>query len=467
MKLSKFKAPNTYFLIFSIIIVTAVLTWIIPSGEYNRSAMNGREIVVAGSFHSVESNPQGIGAILMAPIRGFTNKSAALIVGFILIVGGVFAILAKTRAIDAAIMAVAKAHDKSPIIEMLYIPIFMVIFSLGGGSFGMGEEVIPFILIFVPLTLALGYDSIVGVAIPFVGAGAGFAGAFLNPFTIGIAQQIADLPLFSGIGYRIISWIICTAVAIAFVMMYAAKIKKRPEKSLTFDMDEEKRKNLQIGDLENFKGISKGHKLALWTFALGMVGMVIGVLKYQWYIEEICAVFFLTGIIVGIVGRLSMKEFTDAFVSGARDMVGTALIIVLARGILIIAEDGRIIDTMLYGLASSIKNLHPIISSQAMFVIHSIINFFVPSGSAKAALTMPIMIPLADIVGVTRQTAVLAFQFGDGFSNMIVPTSAITMGVLTLSGISWEKWARWIIPLEIIFLIVGFILLIPPFIMGW
>lgn len=467
MKLSKFKAPNTYFLIFSIIIVTAVLTWIIPSGEYNRSAMNGREIVVAGSFHSVESNPQGIGAILMAPIRGFTNKSAALIVGFILIVGGVFAILAKTRAIDAAIMAVAKAHDKSPIIEMLYIPIFMVIFSLGGGSFGMGEEVIPFILIFVPLTLALGYDSIVGVAIPFVGAGAGFAGAFLNPFTIGIAQQIADLPLFSGIGYRIISWIICTAVAIAFVMMYAAKIKKRPEKSLTFDMDEEKRKNLHIGDLENFKGISKGHKLALWTFALGMVGMVIGVLKYQWYIEEICAVFFLTGIIVGIVGRLSMKEFTDAFVSGARDMVGTALIIVLARGILIIAEDGRIIDTMLYGLASSIKNLHPIISSQAMFVIHSIINFFVPSGSAKAALTMPIMIPLADIVGVTRQTAVLAFQFGDGFSNMIVPTSAITMGVLTLSGISWEKWARWIIPLEIIFLIVGFILLIPPFIMGW
>jgi len=467
LKLSKFKAPNTYFLIFSIIIITAVLTWIIPSGEYNRSTMNGREVVVADSFHSVESNPQGIGAILMAPIRGFTNKSAALIVGFILIVGGVFAILSKTRAIDAAIMVVAKAHYKSPIIEMLYIPIFMVIFSLGGGSFGMGEEVIPFILIFVPLTLALGYDSIVGVAIPFVGAGAGFAGAFLNPFTVGIAQQIADLPLFSGIGYRLISWVICTAVAIAFVMIYAAKIKKRPEKSLTFDMDEEKRKNLHIGDLENFKGISKRHKLALYTFALGMVGMVIGVLKYQWYIEEICAVFFLTGIIVGIVGKLSMKEFTDAFVSGARDMVGTALIIVLARGILIIAEDGRIIDTMLFGLANSIKNLHPIISSQAMFVIHSIINFFVPSGSAKAALTMPIMIPLADIVGVTRQTAVLAFQFGDGFSNMIVPTSAITMGVLTLSGISWEKWARWIIPLEIIFLIVGFILLIPPFIMGW
>jgi len=148
-------------------------------------------------------------------------------------------------------------------------------------------------------------------------------------------------------------------------------------------------------------------------------------------------------------------------------MVSTALIIVLARGILIIAEDGRIIDTMLFSLANKVDHLHPIVSSQAMFVIHSIINFFVPSGSAKAALTMPIMIPLADLVGVTRQTAVLAFQFGDGFSNMLVPTSGITMGVLTLSGISWERWAKWLIPLEIIFLLVGFLLLIPPFIIGW
>jgi len=467
VKLAKLKAPNTYLLIFSIIVITAILTYVIPSGIYNRAELDGREIVIAGSYHKVDSNPQGIWAILKAPIRGFTDKSAALIVGFVLIVGGVFAILEKTKAIDAAIKAVAKAHSRSKTIEMLYIPIFMTIFSIGGGSFGMGEEVIPFILIFVPLTLALGYDSIVGVAIPFVGAGAGFAGAFLNPFTIGIAQQIADLPLFSGIGYRLICWAICTAIAIAFVMLYAFKIKKNPEKSITFEMDEEKRSNLHIGDIENFSGISRRHKLALWTFAAGMIGMIYGVLKFQWYIEEICAVFFLTGILVGIFGRLSIKDFTDAFVSGAKDMVSTALIIVLARGILIIAEDGRIIDTMLFSLANKVDHLHPIVSSQAMFVIHSIINFFVPSGSAKAALTMPIMIPLADLVGVTRQTAVLAFQFGDGFSNMLVPTSGITMGVLTLSGISWERWAKWLIPLEIIFLLVGFLLLIPPFIIGW
>ncbi|MCD6204558.1 MAG: YfcC family protein [Candidatus Marinimicrobia bacterium] len=467
MKLRKIKAPNTYLLIFSIIVITAMLTWIIPSGQYNRTELNGREIVVSDSYHHVDKNPQGIGAILKAPIRGFTDKSAAMIVGFVLIVGGVFGVLEKTKAIDAAIKAVAEAHNRSKAIEILYIPLFMTIFSIGGGSFGMGEEVIPFILIFVPLTLALGYDSVVGAAIPFVGAGAGFAGAFLNPFTIGIAQQIADLPLFSGIGYRLICWVICTAIAISFVMIYAAKVKKHPEKSITFDIDEEKRRNLHIGDLENFSGISRRHKFTLWTFAAGMIGMIYGVLTFQWYIEEICAVFFLTGILIGIVGKLTVKEFTDAFVAGARDMVSTALIIVLARGILIIAEDGRIIDTMLCSLANKIDHLHPIISSQAMFVIHTIINFFVPSGSAKAALTMPIMIPLADLVGVSRQTAVLAFQFGDGFSNMIIPTSGITMGVLTLSGISWEKWAKWLLPLEIIFLIVGFILLIPPILIGW
>ena len=467
MKLAKIKAPNTYLLIFSIIILTAILTWIIPSGEYNRIDMNGRKVVVSESYHSVESNPQGFWAVLQTPIRGFTDKNAALIVGFVLIVGGIFAVLEKTKAIDAAIKAIIKAHERSPIIEMLFIPIFMIIFSIGGGSFGMGEEIIPFILVFVPLSLALGYDSVVGVAIPFLGAGAGFAGAFLNPFTIGIAQQIADLPLFSGIGYRLICWFICTTVAIAFVMLYALKIKKTPSKSVSFDIDEEKRKNLHIEDIEEFQGIETRHKLALWTFATGMIVMIFGVLKFQWYIDEICAIFLLTGIVIGIVGSLSIKEFTDAFVAGAKDMVGTALIIVMARGILIIAEDGRIIDTMLNSLAGSIQNFHPIASSQAMFVIHSIINFFVPSGSAKAALTMPIMIPLADMVGVTRQTAVLAFQFGDGFSNMIIPTSGITMGVLTLSGISWEKWAKWLLPLEIIFLVVGFILLIPPFLIGW
>ena len=200
---------------------------------------------------------------------------------------------------------------------------------------------------------------------------------------------------------------------------------------------------------------------------LGLLVLVFGVLEYQWFIEEICAVFLITGIVVGYAGGLTSREISESFVKGAKDLVSTALVIALARGILIIVSDGKIIDTILYALSSPIGNLHPIVSSQAMFVTQTIINFFVPSGSGQAALTMPIMAPLGDLVNVSRQTAVLAFQFGDGFSNMIIPTSAVTMGVLTLAEIPWEKWAKWVLLLEVIFFVIGCLLLIPPYFFNW
>lgn len=465
MKLARLKAPNTYFIIFSLIILVAVLTWVIPGAEYARVEMNGREVVDPNSFQYIDSNPQGIGAVLMAPIKGFVE--AALIIGFVLIVGGAFGIFQKTKAVDSAIKGLAKAQKSSRMVEVLTIPLFMLLFSLGGAIFGMSEETIPFVLIFVPLALTLGYDSITGVAIPFVGAGAGFAGAFLNPFTIGIAQGIADVPLFSGLQYRFVVWIITTAIAIAFVMYYAGKIKRTPEKSPTYEVDERKREEIDHSEIEGFEGLTARHKWVLWTFALGIAVLIFGVLRYHWYIEEISAVFLATGIGVGVVGRLSIKQITDSFIDGAKALVGTAMIIALARGILVVAQDGHIIDTMLHSLSSVVENLHPVVSSQMMFLVQSALNFFVPSGSGQAALTMPIMAPLADLVGVTRQTAVLAFQLGDGFSNLIIPTSAVTMGVLTLADIPWEKWAWWILPLEGIYLLVGFIMLIPPYLMQW
>lgn len=465
MNLSRFKAPNTYFIIFSLIILVAALTWIIPGSEYSRVEINGKQVVDPQTFSYVESDPQGIGAILMAPIKGFVE--ASMIIGFVLIVGGAFGIFQKTKAIDAAIKGLAKAEKSSRIVEIMTIPLFMLVFSLGGAIFGMSEEVIPFVLIFVPLALTLGYDSITGVAIPFIGAGAGFAGAFLNPFTVGIAQGIADVPLFSGLQYRLIAWLITTALAIGFVMLYAARIKRNPQKSVMFEKDEKKRANLDVDAIENFDGVSRRHKGVLWTFAAGMGVLIFGVLRYQWYIEEIAAVFLATGIAVGIVGRLNIGEITDSFLDGAKALVGTALIIALARGILVIAQDGHIIDTMLHSMSAVVADFHPVVSSQMMFIVQTFLNFFVPSGSGQAALTMPIMAPLADLVGVSRQTAVLAFQFGDGFSNLIIPTSAVTMGVLTLAEIPWEKWARWILPLEILFLIAGLLLLVPPNLFGW
>ena len=465
MSKKKFKSPNTYFILSSILVIMAILTWIIPASEYNTMMVGEREVVDPETFHYVDRQPQGIGPLFMAPIRGFVD--AAEIIGFVLIVGGVFGVFQRTKAIDSGILALAKAHKVSKTVQILTIPLFMLLFSLGGAIFGMAEETIPFILIFVPLAWTLGYDSVTGVAIPFIGAGAGFAGAFLNPFTVGVAQGIADVPLFSGLSYRFVCWLVVTTVAIAYVMIYAAKVKADPEKSPVFELDREKKQNLDSKQLEDFGGMSGRDKWVLLTFATGMVMLVVGVLSFGWYIEEIAALFLFTGIAVGVVGRLSVGDITDSFLKGAKDLVGTALIIALARAILVVAKDGNVIATILHALSSAIESFHPIVSSQLMFGVQTLLNFFVPSGSGQAALTMPIMAPLADLVGVTRQTAVLAFQFGDGFSNMIIPTSAVAMGVLTLAGIPWEKWARWIIPLELIYLLVGCLLLIPPYLMNW
>lgn len=465
MNLLKIKAPNTFIIISSIIVIVALLTWIIPSGEFDRVTKNNKNIVVPGTFHTIESNPQFVDDVLMAPINGFILASE--IIGFVLIVGGAFSVFQKTEAVDSAIKAIAHAHKKSKWVRMFLIPIFMTIFSLGGAVFGMGEEVIPFILIFVPMALMLGYDSITGVAIPFVGAGAGFAGAFINPFTIGIAQGIAEIPLLSGIEYRIVVWFIVTITAITFVSLYAARVKANPSKSIIYELDERKRKDLKISDVEIKRSMDARHKIVLWIFLISMGALVFGVLNYGWYIKEICGLFLITGIIVGVAGKLSANEITSGFIQGAKDLLGTALVIALARGILVIATDGRIIDPILNSLSSLINNLHPVLSSQAMFVIQSLINFFVPSGSGQAALTMPIMAPLGDLVGVSRQTAVLAFQFGDGFTNMIIPTSAITMGVLSLAEIPWEKWARWMLPLQLIFFVLSLLLLIPPYLFNW
>ena len=463
--LSSLRLPNTFALLTVILIIVAGLTWIMPGSHYDTIEMNGRQVLDPSSFAYIEADPQGITDLLMAPIRAFVD--AALIIGFVLLIGGVFGVLQKTGAIEGGVRNLARAHQSSPWVRRLTIPIFMVLFSLGGAIFGMAEEVIPFILIFVPLALALEYDTMTGIAIPFIGAGAGFAGAFFNPFTVGVAQGIAELPLFSGLTYRVICWAIVTLVAIVFVMRHAAKVKRDPALSLTYELDEEGRRQLlqSAGDAE--KSMTWNHRAVLIIFGLGILTLVYGVLEKQWYIEEISALFMAIAFLAAMVGRLSVDETTDSFLSGAKTLVATALVIALARSILVIAENGHIIDTILHSLAGVAGGIPPVVSAQFMFIVQTILNLFVPSGSGQAALTMPIMAPLADLVGVTRQTAVLAFQFGDGFSNLIIPTSGVAMGVLSLARVPWSTWARWIIWLELIFLVVGFALLVPPVLMGW
>lgn len=460
----KLRFPNTFVLLFSLLALIALATWIVPGGAYDTHLVDGKKLIDPSSFHYVTANPQGPVALMMAPIKGFVE--AALIIGFVLIVGGAFSVLQKTEAIDSMIKSVAKAHTHSAFVRVAIIPVFVTLFSLGGATFGMAEEAIPFVLIFIPLALALKYDSIVGVSIPFIGSQVGFASAFLNPFNVGVAQGIAGVPLFSGIGYRLIVWAIATTVTIGFLLWYAARIKRQPALSPTFEMDQLKRSQMSTADFDNFAGMTASHKLVLAIFVATLGGMIFGVVKFGWYIEEIAALFLVMALLVGVVARLDAESFVAAFMQGARDLVTTALVIALAKATVILMRDAHIIDTMLHALTPYVQSASPIIAAQKMFVIQSVVNFFIHSGTGQAALTMPIMAPLADLVGVSRQTAILAFQFGE-LTTPMIPTSGITVGVLALAGIPFGKWVRWILPLQAIYLVMALALLAVPSMINW
>jgi uncharacterized ion transporter superfamily protein YfcC len=459
----RLRLPNTFVLLFAILAVLAAATWLVPGGQYDTHLVDGRKLIDPATFHYIDSKPQGPVALMMAPIKGFVE--AALIIGFVLIVGGAFSVLQKTAAIDAMIGAVVRAHSRSALVRATVIPVFITLFSLGGATFGMAEEAIPFILIFVPMALALGYDSVVGVSIPFVGSQVGFAAAFINPFNVGVAQGIAGIPLFSGMGYRVIVWFVATGVTILFMLWYAAKIKRHPQASPTWALDQEKRREAASSHVE-LVAMTGRHVAVLALFVGALLVMVCGVVLYKWDIDQIGALFLTMAILIGIVGRLDADSFIAAFLQGARDLVTTGLVIALARGTVILARDAHIIDTMLHALTPLVQSASPIIAAQKMFVIQSVINFFIHSGTGQAALTMPIMAPLADLVGVSRQTAVLAFQFGE-LTTPMIPTSGITVGVLALARIPWLTWARWMVPLQIVYLVMALALLAPPVLMGW
>lgn len=461
-KAEEFRVPHTFVIIFTIILLVAVATWVVPGGEYERTKNKaGKTIVVANTYHQVESKPQGIKEVFVAPLKGM--EKAANIAGFILIVGGAFAVIQKTGTIDAGIMKMIRLLKGK---EILLIPIAMLMFSAGGAIFGMSEETIPFVGIFVPMALLMGYDRITGMCIPYLAATTGFSGAMLNPFTVGIAQSISELPAFSGIEYRTGVWAVSTVIAIAFVMWYAKRVKDNPELSPTYEEDKLAREKLQHLK-ESETTLTGGQQLVLALLLGGMALIVFGVLKWEWYIDEIAAVFLGMGILAGLAAKMSANDIADAFTVGAKDMVGTAILVGLARAIVILATDGKIIDTILNAMAAPLAGLPTLVSAYAMLVVQMIINFFVTSGTGQAALTIPIMASLGDLVGITRQTMVLIYQFGNGFSDMIFPTSSVLIGCLGMAGIPWSKWARWVLPLQIAFFIFCLLAITPAVLMKW
>ncbi len=458
-----FRMPHTLVIVGALVVVVLALSWLIPSGSYERLEKNGREVPIDGSYHQVEKVLLGPHWLMIAPIRGFLDGAG--IIAFLLLIGGSFNVIQATGTVEFSIRKITAALTAHPRLEKLMIPVLMVLFSLGGSIFGMGEEVIPFILIFVPLALSLGYDSIVGVAIPFLGAAAGFGAAFFNPFTVGIAQGLVGLPLYSGLGYRVLTWVLGTGVMIAWVMVYAARVKRRPESSPVYELDLARDRAGLAFDAAPQPWT--GRRIAvLALFLASMAALVWGILEAQWFIEEIGALFLAMGLVMGAVAGLEADEIAASFVAGAKDMVNVTLIVACGRALLIISRESQILDTLLFHSSQAISSLPPVVAAQVMFLVQAVINFFIHSGTAQAALTMPIMAPLADLVGMTRQTMVYAYQLCE-LINPILPTSAVTMGVLGMARIPWEKWARWFLPLMLVLVVLSLLLLVPPVLTRW
>jgi len=458
------RVPNVFVIVFLLILLAALATWFVPGGEYERRKERvgdaTRSVLVDGSFHYVESEPQLL-KVFVAPVKGFLRL--AEIIAFIFIVGGSFFMINESGAISAGIHRLVKLLRGR---EFLVIPIVMTLFSFFGAAFGMCEEAMPFVLVFVPLALALGYDSIVGVCLTFLAAGVGFAGAFINPFTLQIAQGIAGVELLSGMGYRVFVWGLVTAITIGWVMVYAARVKRAPKRSPTYEMDKIRREELlsrqRVGGTFSWR-----HGAGLLVLFAGIVVMIVGVVAWEWYIMEIAGLFLGMGLLAGGVAGQSPNKLAASFTAGCKDMVSAALIVGFAGGILIVLEDGRILDTILHAMASATSGFHALLSAYLQYGLQVLFNFFIPSGSTKAALTMPIMAPLSDLSGITRQTTVLIYQFGDGFTNMIIPTSGVTVGTLAMAKIPFEKWFRWNLPMQVMFVLLSLALLVWPVLAGW
>lgn len=457
------RIPHTFTIVFALIVLSALLTWVVPAGEYVREEVQGREVVVDNSYHYVDAAPQ-TWQVFSALFNGFVDKADIII--FILMVGGAFWILNNSHAIDVGIMVFLRRVRQLTcyrLVERLgvgniIITFVMLLFSLFGAVFGMSEETIAFVVVFIPLAIQMGYDSIVGVCMCYVAAHVGFAGAMLNPFTIGIAQGIAELPLFSGLEYRLFCWVVLTLIGIAFVLWYAHRVKKDPSRSPVYRLDDYWRSRAaDSSDAE----LTWRQRLILIVLLLTIVALVVGVLVWGWYITEISALFLAMGIVSGIIDRQGGDAIAKLFLEGCKDILSAALVVGLASGIIFILRDGHVIDTLLYGLSRSLASLGEVASVGVMYLFQTLLNVVMPSGSAKAALTMPIMTQFADLMQVSRQTTVLAFQFGDGFTNMLTPTSGVLIGVLGMARIPYGTWLRWVWKFIVGLIVVGFFLLLP------
>ena len=436
------KAPNTYVIIAAIIVLCAMMTWIMPGGQYVK-ADDG-----TASYEAVDSVPQ-TWQVFSAIYHGFIKQAGIII--FILVVGGAFWLLNATGAVEVGIKRFISLIGKR---DKIVLVALTVLFSLGGAVFGMSEETIPFVGIVVPLAISMGYDAFMGMLVVYVASNVGFSSAFLNPFTVGIAQGMADLPLFSGMGYRLFCWGLLTVLLVLFVIIYARKTK---------------RVDTVAGKVEA-EPLTRRQAWVLAILALTVAVLIVGVTCFEWYLPEITGLFLAMGIVCGLIAGFPSGRIVNELMAGAKDILSAALVVGFASGIIVILQDGKIIDSILHSMQEGLDGSGKVGSLTAMYGIQAIINFLIPSATAKAAITIPIMAPFSDMVGVSRQSMVLAFQFGDGFTNMITPTSGVLVAALAMARIPYSKWVKWIWKMVLVLLVLGFLLLLPTVLLtmaGW
>ena len=469
----RFRVPHVFTLLTLMVFLASLATWIIPSGEYERETREiegrSRTLVVPGTYDEIpkqyslhgvflddgddgserHSRPVSFQGFLTAIPRGL-EKSADIIF-FIFIIGGTFGILQRTGTIPAAVGALLDHLGHS---ATLLTVVLMLGLAAGGSTLGMTEEFIPLVPIFLLISRRLGFDRVYGVALVMLSAQMGFAAATTNPFTVNIAQGIAELPLNSGIGLRLAFFVVCLTLTITHVLRYGSRIRQDPSASLAPDEPADPQEDAPVAP-----AFTRTHVSVLVGCVVIFGGILYGVQVHGWWMADMAGGFFLMGLMAAAISPLPVSESTRAFVKGMEEMVVAALVVGFARGIQVVLIRGEVLDTIIHSAATVLETVPRYVSVEGMLLFQTTLNFVVPSGSGQAAVTMPLMAPLSDVLGITRQTAVLAFQFGDGLSNTIVPTSGVLMAMLALARVPYGRWLRFVLPLFVQLLVLAGIFL--------
>lgn len=453
----KFQFPDTWIVVFCIVAIVALLSWIIPSGtyDYEKIDVNGttRSVAIAGTYHAVdkaEASPTGFLGLFAALYEGMV--SAADIIFVMMVCAATFGVLVKTGAFHAGIGKIMKKLGSK---DIVLIPVLMVLFALGGSIFGMLSEFYGFYPLIVGLFIAFGYDAMVGFAVIALGEYVGFMASTLNPYTVAVAQSIAGVELYSGLGFRWLCFAVFMGIAIAYTVVYAIRVRKRPEISATLGDDCVHGFDRSQLDAYEFSG---KHILIMLVVVATLVLLMLGLINWKWGYKELCGLFIIMSIVVAALDGWNPNKYCKEMLEGAKSVAWGCILCGLAKSIVVIMNNAKIMDTIIFALSNLLQNAPKSISAQLMLLAHTLINFLIPSGSGQAAATMPIMAPLADNLGLTRQVACLAFQFGDGLSNLFWPTAGIVT-ICGLGDVKYDKWMKWFWKLFLLIVLAQVVLL--------